>query len=106
MDYLSLTIPTYGAIRPPNTIPTGGLNPTGEKIISLGLTVFFIAGILIALIFLIYAGIQWIMSGGDKQKLQSARTQVIYSILGLVVIFVAILITQFIGALFNISFIK
>ncbi|MEX2007504.1 MAG: hypothetical protein WD992_01910, partial [Candidatus Levyibacteriota bacterium] len=46
----------------------------------------FIIGIVLTVAFIILSGIQWIISGGDKQKLQAARGRLIYSIVGLIVI--------------------
>lgn len=106
MKFLSLSLPDFGNIQAPSGIPSGGLDTTGQKTISLGLNLLFIGGILLALAFLIYAGILWMTAGGDKQKLQTARTQVIWSIIGLIIIFLSIFLIQFIGNFFDISFIK
>lgn len=48
-----------------------------------------IAAAIIAVIFLIWGGIRWIMSGGDKAKVEAARNSVIGAIIGLIIVFAA-----------------
>jgi hypothetical protein len=57
------------------------------KAIQYGITIAFIVAVIIALFFLIYGGIKWIMSGGDKAALETARNTIIASIIGLVLVF-------------------
>lgn len=58
--------------------------------------ILIIAGILIALGFLIYGGIKWIMSGGDKAKVQAARDTIIGAIIGLIIVLVAYFLVTFV----------
>lgn len=48
----------------------------------------------IALLFLVYGGIQYLVSGGDKIALTTAKHTITYSLLGLIVILAAILIIK------------
>ena len=50
------------------------------------LTILIIIGVFAALAFLIWGGIKWITSGGDKTKVESARGTVIGAIIGLVIV--------------------
>ena len=47
--------------------------------------VLLILGILIALFFLIYGGIKWMTSGGERAKIDSARSTIINALIGLVI---------------------
>jgi len=67
------------------------------------ITILFIIAIIIALIYLIWGGIKWIMSGGDKQALQTAREHVIAAIIGLVVVFLAYFIVTFVLTVFGLG---
>ena len=58
--------------------------------------VYFIAGAL-AIIMIIYAGIQWITSAGDPGKATRARSTLLYSIIGLLIIVGAYAITNFVA---------
>ena len=102
MEYLAVTFPGGLTINAPNTIPQGGL-PTLQKILSNGITLFMIAGIILALILLAWGGINWIYSGGDKSKLQSARAQITWALIGLVLLFLSFFILGIISYLFNID---
>jgi Type IV secretion system pilin len=55
----------------------------------------------VAVILLIYAGIRFVMSGGDPKQTQQARQIIIYAILGLVVVLTSFGIIYLIGYLTN-----
>ena len=81
---LALTI-NGSAIPAPGNIPTGGAD-TGQKILQIGLSLLFTLAVVLAVAFIIYSGIQWTMSGGDKQKIQQARLRLTFAIVGLIVV--------------------
>ncbi len=103
MKYFALKIPnpqgTPTEVGGPPQVPTGGLFTTGEDIIQLIINLLFVFGILATLISILSSGIQWIISTGEKQKVQNARNRLIYSIVGLLIIFAAFLIINFIFTL-------
>lgn len=66
------------------------------------LFVFF--GIAAALLYIFYGGWRWVTSQGDPKEIKSARETIVWSLVGLLVMFSAILIVNFIGAFFGISF--
>ena len=94
-DILSLNVGGR-QINPPAGVPTGGLGAGegGQKAIQLGVDVVFIIGIVLAVAFIIISGIQMVVSGGDKQKVQAVRSRLTYSIIGLVIILAAFLIVS------------
>lgn len=57
------------------------------NVIGPGVQLIFIVAIIIALAYLIWGGIKWIMSGGDKTALEEARNHLVAAIIGLVIIF-------------------
>jgi hypothetical protein len=57
-------------------------------------TVLLIAGIL-AVIYLIYSGVQYITSSGNTEKTKSARQGIINAVIGIVVITAAFFIVRF-----------
>lgn len=63
----------------------------------------FVIAIIISLIFLIWGGIKWILSGGDKTGVESARNHIIAAIVGLIIAFAAFFIITLIGRIFNID---
>ena len=60
------------------------------------LSFILIAAIIISLIYLIWGGIKWITSGGDKGNVETARGHIIAAIIGLVLVFSAWFIMNFI----------
>jgi hypothetical protein len=51
------------------------------------ISLLFTIAIVISLIFLIWGGIRWILSGGDRMKVEDARITIISAIIGLIVTF-------------------
>lgn len=79
---------------------------TGEDLgplIGAAVTFILILAVIIALFFLIFGGIRWITSGGDKGKVESARGTIIAAIIGLVIAFLAFFILQVALGLFGLS---
>jgi Type IV secretion system pilin len=60
-----------------------------------------VVGGIVAVIFLIIAGIEFVSSGGDPQRIDTAKNTIIYVIVGIVVIAVAQIIVNFV--LYNIA---
>src|SRR5579859_8102766 len=87
-------------ITPPNNFPHGGLS-YAQIVIKNAVTILLILVVLLAIIFIVYAGFQWATSGGDKSKLAAARSKVTWSIVGLIIAFLAFLFITFIGFFFN-----
>ncbi len=87
-------------INAPNSLPEGDIAPS---IINNGLTIFITAGIIAALITIIWSGIQWASSSGDKQKVASARARLTWGIIGLVIILISVFIVNVLSSLFGIN---
>src|ERR1035437_8110147 len=101
MKLLALTINST-PILAPGGVPTGGAI-SFNIILQAFITLLFVVGVLMALSYLVWGGMSWTLSGGDKQKVQTARNKIIYSIIGLIVIFLAYLIINSIGKLFGVK---
>ncbi len=109
--------PNPVSINPCNTDPAKGpvVSSTADILCKLGGTniantiqnimVFFVMlAVVIALLYLLYGGIKWITSGGEKTSVEAARNHIIAAIMGLIVVFLAIFILSIILAGFGISF--
>lgn len=73
------------------------------RIIQTIVTILLIAAVIIALFFLIWGGIRWITSGGDKGKVEEARKHIVAAIIGLIVAFLAYFILQVVLGFFGFS---
>jgi cellobiose-specific phosphotransferase system component IIC len=95
MKLLALTIP--GADGAPIQVsgvggmPQGGATDEFPKILSTGFDVLVLAAVILCLLYFIWGGINWMMSEGDKQKINQARQKLVYSIIGLGVVFMSFL---------------
>lgn len=88
-------------IAPPGGIPEGGFD-TVQTVIRNVLIILFIVAIVMTLIYLIWGGIDWITSGGNKEGLEKARKKITFAIIGLVVTLLAFLIVNVVGGFFEI----
>ena len=69
-----------------------------------GVTALMVLASLVSLGFLIYGGVKWIMSEGDKTRVEEARNTVVGAVIGLVIVFLSYLIISIILGLFGINF--
>jgi hypothetical protein len=77
-------------------------NDTG-RLVGVVINILLIAAVLIALFFLIWGGIRWITSGGDKTKVEEARKHIVAAIIGLIVAFLAYFIIQVVLNIFGLG---
>jgi hypothetical protein len=111
VTYLILAFPALAQVSIDPCPPSGSqfrplCNLNANRIgpvISSVVTILLIGAALIALFFLIWGGIKWITSGGDKSKVESARNTIIASIIGLIIALLAFFIITVVLGVFNIS---
>lgn len=97
---LALTI-NGTEITAPGSIPEGGLD-TAQGITQNVIMLLFIIAIILTLFFMIWGGIKWLTSQGDKTKVDSARKTIVYSIIGLVVVFLSYFIISIVTTFFGV----
>ncbi len=66
-------------------------------------TAAIVLAALVSLAFLIYGGVKWIMSEGDKTAVENARQTVVGAVVGLVIVFVSYLILSIVLKVFGIT---
>jgi hypothetical protein len=109
LTYLALTIPGSEGkpvtIKAPRDVPTGGLQKggTGQEIIQNSITLLLVSITILSLFFLIFGGIKWITSQGDKSKVESARKTIIYAVVGLALSFMSFFIINVVGGFFGVK---
>ena len=102
MDYLALTLPGNQTIQAPAGIPSGGIT-VASKVVANSITLILIVAVVITLFALIWGGIQWIYSGGDKAKVAAARARITFAIIGLLVALGSFLIVGAVGYIFKVN---
>ncbi len=99
MKYLSLSIGNQQLVVPGSVqhiVDLGNKGSYGSSLLLFGINALMTAAIVLALVFLVWGGINWIISGGEKTKLQTAKNSITYAIAGLVVSLLAFAIVNFV----------
>jgi len=65
--------------------------------------IFLIAGV-VAFLYLIWGGVQWITSGGDKAGVQQAREKITAAVIGLAIVLLSWAIMALVGQFFGLNF--
>lgn len=82
--------------------PAMGINNFGN-LISAGIKLAMLLAALLTFVFLIWGGIQWITSGGDKSAYESARNRITAALVGLAIVAASWALMTLIEKFFNIS---
>lgn len=85
-----------------NILCTVGASGVGGLITAI-ITILFIVATLLAVGFLIYGGIKWITSGGDKAKVEAARGTIVAALVGLVLVFLSYFILNLVAQFFGLD---
>ena len=68
------------------------------------ITLILVLAVAIAIFILLWGAVKWINSGGDKEKVEAARNQIIGGATGLIIILLTFLIINVLLGFFNIDF--
>lgn len=102
-------VPFLAFATPVSAQNVGIPKPPGFNIDNLGLLIsralgvaLLIAGILV-FVYLVWGGIEWITSGGDKGKTEEARNRITAALVGLAIVAAAWAVMQLISYFFGIN---
>ena len=76
----------FGTIKPPiSSIPD---NPTVAlgALISTGIQIFIFVAVVAMLIYLLMGAFEWVVSGGEKEKITKAQLKITNAVVGIVII--------------------
>ena len=82
------TIPQdiFGTIKPPITsIPNEPLTAAGS-LLSAAIQIFIFIAAIALLIYLLWGALDWIISGGDKEKLSKAQQKITNAVVGIIIV--------------------
>jgi hypothetical protein len=99
-----LVLPLVVLAAPPGPIDSGTTvlpNPLGNAVTPAELAkriINILLGIvgIVALVIFIYGGAQYMFSGGNSQKVESAKNTIVYATLGLAIIFASAIVVRFV----------
>lgn len=78
-----------------------GLTP--QSLLVLGVNVLLGSAGIIAFFMLLWGGVQWILSGGDKEGVEKARKRITGALIGLAIVFSAYALLYIVTQLFGIN---
>lgn len=84
--------------------PFAGITPenlTITNIITWGFSAILVLAAVVFFFMLIFGGIRWMISGGDKANTETARNQVTGALIGLIIVFSAWAIWQILATAFG-----
>lgn len=73
------------------------------SIVSVVITTLLIIAVIVALVFLVWGGVKWITSNGDKARVESARSTIISALVGLIIAFLAYFLLSVVASFFGIN---
>lgn len=74
-----------------------------SDILGNSISLILVVAVFAALFFILIGGIKWILSGGDKTKIEAAQKQITHAVIGLVLTFLAFFLLNIIGHIFNVD---
>ena len=105
--YLASAMPAFA--QSVDICPTGNFgslctdDPSLGNVLTQAINFILIIAVVLALVFLIWGGIKWITSGGDKAKVEGARNTIIAAIIGLIIAFLAFFILNVVAGIFGVN---
>jgi len=82
--------------------PSAGIKDIG-KLLSSSIQVAMIIAAILTFVYLVWGGIQWILSGGDKTQTQAARDRITMALIGLGIVAAAWALMKVIGFFFGVD---
>ena len=84
---LAFPVQTLAAISPGEPINPGkGFSTSIGNLINGALSFIMVIAALLVFLYLILGGIEWITSGGDKSKTETARNKITSAVIGLIIL--------------------
>ncbi|MCL4366742.1 hypothetical protein M1563_01085 [Patescibacteria group bacterium] len=89
-----------GGVTPPpalqNLTSQGGAGGISSFLSNL-IQLIYVAAILIFVFMVIFSAVQWVMSGGDKDKVAAARSRLTTAVIGIILLAIAFVIINALG---------
>ena len=74
-----------------------------NQMLSMTINLVLIIAVILFFFMLLFGGIRWMLSGGDNNKVDAAKNQVISALVGLTIVFSVFAISEFIGVTFGVD---
>ncbi len=99
----------FGTVNPPAEIAPliqkGGNGAGGiSLLLNNGITLLYIVAGIAFTIMVIYSGVEWVLSGGDKAKIEAAQKRLVNALIGITLMAVAFAIIRIVGTFTGFQF--
>ncbi|MDO8488219.1 MAG: hypothetical protein Q7S31_02795 [bacterium] len=81
-------------------------NVNAQGVLSFVINGLLIVAGLIAFLFLLWGGVQWILAGGDKEGTEKARKRITNALVGLAIVFSAYALAYLVNAVFSVNILQ
>lgn len=81
-----------------------GIN--AQSVLSFVINAILIIAGLIAFLFLLWGGVQWILAGGDKEGTEKARKRITNALIGLAIVFSAYALAYLVNTIFGVNILQ
>lgn len=105
--FLAVSAQVALADVPINIVPTGIIKPgadvTVQRVVTFVVAILSVVAVLAALAYLVWGAIKWITSGGDKTKVEAARSQIVAAIIGFIIVVLSFVILNVVGTVLGVG---
>lgn len=96
---------TFGEIVPPSPVAEIGSGKEGLAILlSKIVNIIYTVSAIVFIFMLLYAAFEWITSGGDKEKIESARNRITWAIIGIIILSLTFVFLRILGGITGFEF--
>ncbi|GAB4218790.1 MAG: hypothetical protein Fur009_1730 [Candidatus Microgenomates bacterium] len=84
----------FGTVQAPDAMKFGGDDPASglSKLIAFGIRMFIIVAGMFLLLYLFWGAFDWIVSGGEKEKIVKAQQKITNALIGMILVFAVLVI--------------
>ncbi len=84
----------FGTVEPPQGMNFGGSDPVSGfgKFIAFGINLFVVVAGMFLLIYMMWGAFDWIISGGEKERIQKAQSKITNALIGIILVFAVIVV--------------
>jgi len=82
----------FGGISPPAAMNVGGSDPVAGlgKFIGFGINMFILVAGMFLILYLLMGAFDWIVSGGEKERIVKAQNKITNALIGMLLVFVVL----------------
>lgn len=95
----------FGQVSPPPEVAKIGSGKEGiATLLSNIINIIYAVSAIVFIFMLLISAFQWLTSGGDKEKIESARARLTWAIIGLVILASTFVILRIVGSITGFEF--